>query len=110
MIQNTGLANILFTDESRFHLYSSDGRSHVYRSVGERYADTCVIQHQSFGGSVMVWGCITAHGRTPLVVVAGKLTGIHYRDEIVQPFVIPFIQARANNVTFQQSNALPHVA
>ena len=58
----------------------------------------------------MVWGCITAHGRTPLVVVAGKLTGIRYRDEIVQPFVIPFIQARANNVTFQQNNALPHVA
>jgi hypothetical protein len=25
-------------------------------------------------------------------------------------FVIPFIQAQANNVTFQQSNALPHVA
>ena len=42
----------------------------------------------------MVWGCITAHGRTPLVVVAGKLTGIRYRDEIVQPFVIPFIQQR----------------
>jgi hypothetical protein len=58
----------------------------------------------------MVWGCITAHGRTPLVVVAGKLTGIHYWDEIVQPFVIPFIQAQVNNVTFQQSNALPHVA
>ena len=27
-------ANILFTDESRFHLDSSDGRSHVYRRVG----------------------------------------------------------------------------
>ena len=73
------------TDESRFHLDSSDGRSHVYRHVGERYADTCVIQRQSFGGSVMVWGCITAHGRTPLVVVAGKLTGIRYWDEIVHP-------------------------
>jgi hypothetical protein len=36
----------------------------------------------------MVWGDITAHGRTPLAVVAGNLTGIHYRDEIVQPYVI----------------------
>jgi hypothetical protein len=51
-----------------------------------------VIQRQSFGGgSVMVWGGITAHGRTPLVVVAGNLTGIRYRDEMVQPYVIPFI-------------------
>jgi hypothetical protein len=40
-------ANILFTDESRFHLDSSDGRSRVYRRVGERYADACVIQRQS---------------------------------------------------------------
>jgi hypothetical protein len=58
----------------------------------------------------MVWGSITAHGRTPLVVIAGNLTGIRYRDEIVQPYVIPFIQAQANNVTFQQDNARPHVA
>jgi hypothetical protein len=78
---------------------------------GERYADACVIQRQSFGGgSVMVWGGITAHGRTPLVVVAGNLTGIRYWDEIVQPYVIPLIQAQANNVTFQQENARPHVA
>jgi hypothetical protein len=70
-------ANILSTDESRFHLDSSDGRSRVYRRVGERYADACVIQRQSFGGgSVMVWGGITAHGRTPLVVVPRNLTGI----------------------------------
>jgi hypothetical protein len=41
----------------------------------------------------MVWGCITAYGRTPLVVVAGNLTGMRYRDELVQPYVIPFIQA-----------------
>jgi hypothetical protein len=45
---------------------------------------------------------------TPLVVVAGNLTGMRYRDEIVQPYVIPFIQAQANNVTFQQDNARPH--
>jgi hypothetical protein len=43
-----------------------------------------------------------------LVVVAGNLTGMRYRDEIVQPYVIPFIQAQANNVTFQQDNARPH--
>ena len=54
-------------------------------------------------------GGITAHGRTPLVVVAGNLTRIRYQDEIAQPYVIPFIQAQAN-VTFQQDNARPHVA
>jgi hypothetical protein len=44
-----------------------------------------------------------------LVVVTGNLTGIRWWDEIVQPYVIPIIQAQANNVTFQQDNARPHV-
>ena len=62
--------------------------------------------------SIVWWGqCygVGRHGRTPLAVVAGNLTGMHYWDEIVQPYVIPFIQAQANNVTFQQDNAWPYV-
>ena len=70
-------ARILFTDESRFHLDSSDGRSRVYRRVGERFHDSCVIERRPFGGgSVMVWGAISSRGRTALVVVDGTLTGI----------------------------------
>ena len=75
-------ANILFTYESRLHLDSSDGRSRVYRRVGARYVDACVVR--SFGGcSVMVWGGITERSRTALVVVAGNLTGMRYRDAML---------------------------
>ena len=92
--------NILSTDESRFHLDSSDGRSRVYRRVGERYADACVIQRQSFGGgSVMVWGGIAAHGRTPLVVVAGNLTGIRYRDEMMLFSLMSFRSSKLRPTT-----------
>jgi hypothetical protein len=57
----------------------------MHQPYGERYADACVIHRQSFsGGSVMVWGSITAHGRTPLVVIAGNMTGMRYRNDIVQ--------------------------
>jgi hypothetical protein len=77
-------ANILFTDESRFHLDSSDDRSRVYRRVGERYADACVIQRQSFvGGSVMVWGGITAHGRT-LADLADGVTVVPFHPKHAQ--------------------------
>jgi hypothetical protein len=58
----------------------------------------------------MVWGDITERDRTPLFVVAGNLTGIRYRDEIVQRCVIQFIHAQSNNVTFQQDNARPRAA
>ena len=103
------LVRALFTHESRFHLDNSDGRSRGYRRVGERFHDSCVIQRRPFGGgSVMVWGGISARGRTALVVVDGTLTGIRYRHEIIRPHVLPFVQQ--HNATLQQDNARQHVA
>jgi hypothetical protein len=55
-----------------------------------------------------VLGGITERGRKPLVA-AGHLTGKPYWDEIVQRYGIPCIQSQANNVTFHQDNARPHV-
>lgn len=102
---------ILFTDESRFHLDGSDGRQRVYRRVGERYRDQCISQRRYYGGgSVMVWGGITAHGRTPLVLVEGNLNAQRYRDEVLRPHVVPFIRGQARHMTLQQDNARPHVA
>ena len=102
-------ARILFSDESRFHLDSSDGRSRVYRRVGERYQDNCVVERRLFGGgSIMVWGGITGNARTPLVVINGNLTGARYRDEILQAHVVPFVRQHA--VTLQHDNVRPHVA
>ncbi len=104
-------AGILFTDESRVHLDSSDGRSRVYRRVGERFCDACVVQRRSFGGgSVMIWGGITANGRTPLVVVNGNLNALRYRDEILRTHVVPFVQEQQRHITLQQDNARPHTA
>uniref|UniRef100_A0A8P4G3C6 Transposase Tc1-like domain-containing protein n=1 Tax=Dicentrarchus labrax TaxID=13489 RepID=A0A8P4G3C6_DICLA len=34
---------VLFTDESRFSLYRTDGRQRVWRRVGERFADVNVV-------------------------------------------------------------------
>lgn len=65
--------NILFNDESRFHLDSHDGRLRAYRRPGERFSYSCVIECRAFGGgSVMVWGGITPTGRTALQFVYGN--------------------------------------
>ena len=58
----------------------------------------------------MVQGGTTEYDRTPLVVVAGNMTRIRYRNDIVQHHVIPFIQAQLINVIFREDNARPHVA
>ena len=101
-------AHVLFTYESRFHLDSSNGHSRVYLRVGECFHDSCVIQRRPFGGgSVMVWGGISSHGRTALVVVDSTLTGIRYRAEVIRPDVLPFVQQQY--AMLQQDNAHPHV-
>ena len=100
---------VLFTDESRFTLYRADGRRRVYRRRGERFAGACVVERDRFGGgSVMVCGGI-AHGiKSQLIIVAGKMTAVRYRDEILRPVAVPLVQQR--NLILQQDNARPHVA
>lgn len=101
----------MFTDESRFNLSRSDGRVRVFRRRGERYAQCCIVERDRYGGgSVMVWGGITATHRSQLVVIDGTLNAQRYRDEILIPVVIPFLQQHGPGMILQQDNARPHTA
>jgi hypothetical protein len=92
-------------------LRSSDGYYRVNRHVGELYNDAYGVQRQRFGGgSFVLWGGITASGRTPVQIVNGNLIGVRYLDEIIQRHVVLFIQRQQNHITLQQDNANPHVA
>jgi hypothetical protein len=52
---------------------------------GERFADPCVLERDRFGGgSVMVWVGISHGLKSTLIVIAGNLTGVRYRDEILR--------------------------
>ena len=101
---------VLFTDESRFTLERSDGRARVYRCSDERYTDACVKQTDRFrGGWVMVRAGINYNRKTNLVIINGNLNAQRYRDEILAPVVIPYVNANPNAI-FQQDNARPHTA
>ena len=41
-------------------------------------------------------------------MIAGNLTGVRYRDEIIRPVAVPFVQQ--HHLIFQQDYARPHVA
>lgn len=105
-------SNVLFSDESRFCLYSSDRRMPVYRRPGERHSQCNFRNTESFGGgSIMVWGGISYHGRTELVAVNhGRMTGDRYIRDILEPHVIPYGPFIGDNFTFMHDNARPHVA
>ena len=101
----------MFSDESRFTLSFNDGRVRVWRRQGERYADATVREHNRYGGgSVMVWGGMSLGTRTPLLRVDGNLNGVRYRDEILQPLVLPAIANMDPGAIFQDDNAPAHRA
>ena len=45
------------------------------------------------GGSIIVWGGVSQHHRIELVVIAGNLKAVRYREDILLPHVVPFLQA-----------------
>ncbi|GFX50472.1 transposable element Tc1 transposase [Trichonephila clavipes] len=75
---------VVFTDESRICLQHHDRRIRVRRHRGERMLNSCVMhRHTGLAPSIMEWGGIGYHSRTPL---------------------------RLATAIFQQDNARPHVA
>ena len=103
---------LLFTDESRFHLSTCDGRVRVWRRWGKRYAECTFVETDRFGGgSFMVWGGVGLRGRMELhVMTAGTLTAVCYRDEILDPNLRSFAGAIGNNFISMQDNACLHMA
>ena len=71
--------HVVFTDESKFNLFGSDGRMYCQRRPGEEFLERNVqkkVKHG--GGSLMVWGCLTQHGTSRLHHVNGHLNAVQY--------------------------------
>jgi transposase len=57
----------------------------------------------------MVCGGVSQHHWTELVVIAGNLNAVRYREDTLLPHVVPFLQAHPD-MTFQHANATSHTA
>ncbi|GFW75281.1 transposable element Tcb1 transposase [Trichonephila clavipes] len=72
--------------------------------------NSCVMRrHTGPAPSVMVWGDIGYHFRTPLVRITGTFNSQRYIFELLEPVVLPYLQGLTRAI-FQQDNARPHVA
>ncbi|GBN48640.1 hypothetical protein AVEN_247046-1, partial [Araneus ventricosus] len=55
--------SVLFADESKFNTFGSDGRIMVWRRKNEELNPKNLVGTVKYGGgSVLVWGCISASG------------------------------------------------
>jgi hypothetical protein len=74
---------IIFSDESRFCLWQSDGRLRVRRPRGQRLnLQFALRRHSGLTPGVMVWGAIQFRSRSPLVFIQGSLecSPVHQRS------------------------------
>ncbi|GFV05656.1 transposable element Tcb2 transposase [Trichonephila clavipes] len=61
------------------------------------------------GGGILVWAGISLGGHTDLHVFhGGTVTGLRYRDEILDPYVRPYAAAIGNDFILMDDNARPH--
>ncbi|XGW04344.1 hypothetical protein V3C99_015479, partial [Haemonchus contortus] len=85
-------SKVLFTDESKFNLFGSDGIKYVRRPSGERYNPRYTkptVKHG--GGSVMVYGAFSFHGMGPILRIEGTMTGQSYANMIIEK-ILPWAE------------------
>jgi len=104
---------VIWSDESKFMIFGSDGRQYCWKRPGEPLRDEHVKPTVKFGGgSIMVWGCFSSFGFGNIVRIYGRMNGELYR-QILDEDLLGTIQWNGldkNNIIFQQDNDPKHTA
>ena len=102
--------HVMWSDETKINLFGSDGVKHVWWQPGKEYKDKCVLPTVKHGGgSVMVWGCMSAAGTGELQFIEGTMNANMYCD-ILKQIMIPSIQRLGHRTVFQHSNDPKHTS
>lgn len=73
--------SVIFSDESKYNIFGSDGRQYVWRKPNtELKSQNVVSTVKHSGGSVLIWGCMAASGVGNLTFIEGHMTAIMYID------------------------------
>jgi len=76
---------VIFSDESKFNVFGSDGRSFVWRQANtEMEVKNLRATVKHGGGSIMIWGCMAAGGTGNLVFIdeiIDKYKYLHFKTK-----------------------------
>jgi hypothetical protein len=104
--------NVIWSDESKFNIFGSDGRQLVWRKVNtELQKKNLVPTVKHGGGSQMVWGCMAASGVSNLTFVDGIMDKWDYMHILKQNLKQSDANLKMQLVyKFQQDNDPKHTA
>lgn len=104
-------SKILFSDESKFLLFGTDGIRYIRRPIGARYDPKYqlpTVKHG--GGNVLVWGCFSRDGVGPLHRINGIMDQVMYKN-ICKNIMIPHAKDKMpRGWIYQQDNDPKHTA
>ena len=101
---------LIFSDESKFNLFRSDGIVKVWRKAGEGLKPGNIISTVKFeGGSIMVWGCFSSRGVGKLVFIEGMMTGPDYVRILSNNLNESIEMMGIRDTVFQQDNNPKHI-
>ena len=104
-------SKVLWSDESKFNMFGSDGIKYVRRPIGLRNDvkyQVPTVKHG--GGSVMVWSCFSRDGVGPIYRVQGIMDQNMYKG-IIKDIMLPHAKDKMLcSWTFQHDNDPKHTS
>ncbi len=71
--------SILWSDETKINVFGTDGFKTAWRHKGEEYKEKCIVPTvKCGGGSVLMWGCMSAAGVGELHFIDGIMNSEMY--------------------------------
>ena len=99
-----------WSDETKIHIFGTDGVQIVWRRKGEEYNEKCMVPTVKHGGgSVLLWGCMSAAGVGELLFINGIMNSQMY-CEILKEKMIPSLCALGHRALFQHDNDPKHTS
>ena len=103
----------VFSDESKFNLFGSDGRLYCRRRPGDALLPQNVhktVKHG--GGNLQVWGCLTWNGTGHLHRIDGRMDAVQYCN-ILDKSLLGTLEDQSTNksdIIFVQDNDPKHTS
>ncbi len=108
--QTKGMDYCPVSDKTKINLFGSDGVKCVWRQPDEEYKEKYVLPTvKHVGGSVMVWGCMSAAGTGELQFIEETMNANMYCD-ILKQSRIPSLQKLGRRAVFQHDNDPKHTS
>ena len=104
---------VIFSDETKINRFGSDGRKWYWKKAGSSLQSNHIVPTMKYGGgSLMVWGCITAKGIGYLGSIETIMSTAIYCD-ILDEYLLSTIEWYKYNkkkIIFQHNNDPKHTA